>query len=812
MKFNLVNNSGKKLSDEYRNELDKMISIDEIYDGMMTLKTGRVCPGSDGFGRAFYHKFWSVLKVPLYSMYQEAMQKGILGATARRGIINLIPKKSKNKLLVKNWRPITLLNFDYKIWAKCIANRLDIVSRDLIGHQQFGFVRGRSIFGNIRRTAEVLSHLNKAHLPGIIIQIDFKKCFDRVEFNSIKKTFEYFGFGVNFVKMLSLLYSKLEMCTINNGFVSKYLDKTRGTNQGCPASPLVYTYCGEILAHLLLHDPNIHGLDLNGVHNVLAQFTDDTSVYLKFERLCVNTFINILTCVEEQMGLKVSYDKTTIYKIGSLAHSDATIYTRKNFKWSNDPIETLGVTIDLDGTGNNEANFKVAMQKMRGVCSTWYNRNLTLFGKALVINSLMGSLFVYKLSSVLDINNEQVQEYNKIVRDFIWQGKYPKIALTTLQKSKEQGGIKVMDIVAKQDSLLINWIFKLEEDPVLCECAYQILSPYLRNMIWNCNLDKKAIIQYFKDIHNFWVCVLLAWSKIHYVEPQSKVQVLNQFIWLNTHIRINNEVIEWKEWIEKSILDISDLYNGTRFKTSQELNVQWLQLWQIIQSIPVQWRQMLESENDGCSVKDVYRELLTCTLNRSKRIYNMLISDDKQLNKYARCWIQQGLSELTQEDYVRDFDRLYKITKERDFQYRLLLGKIICNSDLFDWHKLETDRCTFCGKERETMLHVFYECEELMEILEFFNELCVKESVDSPSRIAFVFNRIHDDCNHVLNWICIVLKQFIYKRRCGKQKPMKMLFELELKSKIRMEKHIAERKGSVEKFTRKWSPILYLAD
>ena len=117
-------------------------------------------------------------------------------------------------------RPITLLNCDYKIWAKTIANRLDSVSPYLIGNQQTGFMKGRSIFSNIRKTAEIVAHLNRSKQAGVIVQVDFEKCFDCVEFESIHKTFQYFGFGECFISMLMLLYSNLELCTINNGYTS----------------------------------------------------------------------------------------------------------------------------------------------------------------------------------------------------------------------------------------------------------------------------------------------------------------------------------------------------------------------------------------------------------------------------------------------------------------------------------------------------------------------------------------------------------------------------------------------------------------
>lgn len=56
-----------------------------------------------------------------------AFQTGQLSISQRLGIILLIPKKDKNLDFLKNWRPVTLLNTDYKIATKAITMRLEKV-------------------------------------------------------------------------------------------------------------------------------------------------------------------------------------------------------------------------------------------------------------------------------------------------------------------------------------------------------------------------------------------------------------------------------------------------------------------------------------------------------------------------------------------------------------------------------------------------------------------------------------------------------------------------------------------------------------
>ena len=71
-----------------------------------------------------YKVFWEDTKQFLLSALNFAHAKGCISITQRRGLITLVPKKNKPANLLKNWRPVTLLNCDYKIAAKSIANRM----------------------------------------------------------------------------------------------------------------------------------------------------------------------------------------------------------------------------------------------------------------------------------------------------------------------------------------------------------------------------------------------------------------------------------------------------------------------------------------------------------------------------------------------------------------------------------------------------------------------------------------------------------------------------------------------------------------
>ena len=87
----------------------------------------------------------------------------------------LIPKKNKNLLYLKNWRPISLLNVDYKIASKALALRLKKVISAIINSTQTGYVEGRFIDENIRLISDILNFTVDQDIEGIAFLLILKK-------------------------------------------------------------------------------------------------------------------------------------------------------------------------------------------------------------------------------------------------------------------------------------------------------------------------------------------------------------------------------------------------------------------------------------------------------------------------------------------------------------------------------------------------------------------------------------------------------------------------------------------------------------
>ena len=116
-------------------------------------------------------------------------------AEARMGLLY----KKKDKREIQNYRPITLLNTDYKTYTKILANRLREVAPKLIHKDQAGFMPKRSIYDQTKIVELMLKWSENAQAKGAIICLDQEKAYDRIDLNYLWKTMQAFEFPETFI-------------------------------------------------------------------------------------------------------------------------------------------------------------------------------------------------------------------------------------------------------------------------------------------------------------------------------------------------------------------------------------------------------------------------------------------------------------------------------------------------------------------------------------------------------------------------------------------------------------------------------------
>ena len=150
----------------------------------------------------------------------------------KQGIINLLPKTGKDISVLENWRPISLLNVDYKIATKVIANRMKNVLPKLIHESQTGFMKGRYIGENIRLILETLEYADDQNLPGILFFSDFEKVFDSINHDYMFKCLRHFNFSDDLINWVKLFYKDAKKLRCQQRTSLRFFScKKRGTTR-----------------------------------------------------------------------------------------------------------------------------------------------------------------------------------------------------------------------------------------------------------------------------------------------------------------------------------------------------------------------------------------------------------------------------------------------------------------------------------------------------------------------------------------------------------------------------------------------------
>ena len=200
---------------------DQEINENECKKALLELKNNKT-PGCDGLPVEFYKFFWNKVKCLILDSFHWSFKNKQLSLDQKRGIINLVPKPGKDLCQLKNWHPISLLNVDYKILTKILANRLQSCLDEIIYSDQVGYIKNRFIGENIRTTVDMMTYCKMKKVPLLITQIDFEKAFDSLSWDFMLKCLKKFNFGDSFISWVEILYNGIESCVINNGKASNF--------------------------------------------------------------------------------------------------------------------------------------------------------------------------------------------------------------------------------------------------------------------------------------------------------------------------------------------------------------------------------------------------------------------------------------------------------------------------------------------------------------------------------------------------------------------------------------------------------------
>jgi len=443
-----------KLDSDHSDSLEGEITKDEILKALKAM-AGDKSPGPDGLTREFYLSAFPSLGDVLVRLVNLCFQQGSLPLSSQTSYITLICKDVNNSENVKNWRPISLLNVDYKIISKVLCTRLGTVIGEVVHLDQTCAVPGRSIQDNCHLIRNVLDYVEQKNLPCAFLSLDQEKAFDRVSHEFLFKTLDSFGFGPNFQKWVKILYKDISSAVIVNQHISRSFPVTRSVRQGCGLSPALYVLTLEPLLHKIRQNPNIKGVQLPGSSDSakVTAFADDGLGFCTTDA-SVKSLLDMYHLYGKASGSKLNMSKTKGIFVGKWKSRSDHPFGISWIKQS----KIVGIISGQSVDANDQ--FSPLLTKFRTVLNSAKGRALSIFGKTVVCNVLALSKLWYR-GAVSPVSKHFVKLFQRETFRYIWGSTAEPIRRSVLYKSVLDGGLGVIHILSKLQAFQLKHLKSL---------------------------------------------------------------------------------------------------------------------------------------------------------------------------------------------------------------------------------------------------------------------------------------------------------------------------------------------------------------
>ena len=804
------------ISDNHKDHCDSIFTIDECSKALATMKTNK-SPGTDGLTTEFYTCFWNEIQHLVFESIQGAFNKEVLSCEQKRGVLRLLPKKGKDLSYVKNWRPISLLNTDYKLLTHILAKRLHTALPSVIAKDQSGYLQGRNIGINIRTITDIIESAEKHKDSSLLAFLDFEKAFDKLNWTFLQKTLQLFGFGPYLRKWVKIIYTDIESCIINNGTTSNYFKLKSGIRQGCPLSALLFILCVEILAIEFRHNCKIQGFKIGNEEFKLTQLADDTTLFLK-NIDSLREVLKVTKHFEKLSGLKLNDTKTEIFQVGPPLTSN---YTLLNLKWEKEKIYALGSWFYKDSQSSITHTFQSKLQMIAKIINIWSHRNLTWIGKIVIIKSLCISKINYAIST-LETPDWFLKQVKELIEKFLWNGKPARVKNSVMQNDVEFGGLRMTNLFCYNKAQKINWIkiFLLNKETM----PFKFLSTFINikfEHYLKCNVDPLAISQ---NMPNFYKEVLSAWFSLK-KKPFLVNEIQREVLWYNKYITINKKSIFKKKMYENGVVFLNDilddankLLNYAAFTMKFGNCISEYDYMCLRDAIPHEWRNTLTTNTHLQLIPDLEMVHITLGENnlkpvlftKSKHIYWLLYNQNITTPTCKQSWFEKhfvAFNDKTWKNIYTLAKYLTQDTKLVEFQFKIIHRVYATDSYVAKFDETVNETCIKCD-QINNIPHFFVDCIKVQQFwLDFKGWINnIEGKIIDLKTIDIIFGIIQT-CTFRINFLLLHAKWWIHVNREQKQNILFLPFLSYIKKIMYIEKQIALGRQSLTLYNLRFNVI-----
>ena len=713
----------KQLDENDKNLMDTELTAEEILNALKLSKNNS-SPGLDGLPIEVYKVFWGDLKEHLTNCFHHCFVTGSLAPSQNDSILSLLHKGGNlDRENIANWRPIALLNSDYKLLTKIFAIRLQSVIKKLVDSNQCGFVKGRKISYMLREIYDLIEREKDRGSSSIMLSIDYCKAFDTVSTRAIMKSLQLYNFGDNFLRWIEIILKNRKCSVKNAGFISKSFDMERGVRQGCPVSPILFILTSELFAASVRNDPSIKGIAIPDALRAIKirLFADDTTLFLRD----LIDYREILAKIKQfsifsglLLNKSKSYAMCFNNDIRNGSFRDGIKFVSK--------IKILGVHFSKECEARDlQENFSDKIKSLEKICAVWSRRGLSILGKITILKAFGISLFVNLIQSI-GIKPETVKIINSIMFRFIWHK--PRSKLKTIERIQrkilcnnyEQGGLRMINLEHFARSFTLGWVADLM-DPSYEDWKFLALDALGKvggRAAFRSSVSKKNF-KGLKNIKNkFWHDTLCFWLDSEKITQEDDSNLyLDSPLFNNKQLLYKKSPLFFSECIARNIIFIKDMFDKdsiisydtfkSMVKTPNSLliyNCIFNSLNKNLQKIDTTKVYITEEDQEQMDSGN--------TKLRRKCFYNSLNQPVEPPSE--NYWSNKLQNYFDKAYWVIAFKSTVE-SRLRVLHYKILM-KIFPTATILCKMKIKpTELCLECG-EPETIEHFFFECFKLKNI------------------------------------------------------------------------------------------------
>jgi len=273
-------------------------------------------PGPDGLSFLFYQEFRDIIKYDLVKLFNDFHRGDLDLFRLNFAMITLIPKVADARDM-KNFRPISLIKYSFKIFSKVLTNRLALVADRLVDTNQSAFIKGRYILESVVIAHEVVHNVHSSKQPGVILKLDYEKAYDRVSWDFLHEVLESRGFCNKWLSWMKCLIKGGSIGVNLNGEESPYFKAGKGLRQGDPILPLLFNLVGDVLTRILKKASEqdlIRGLltDFREGGVISLQYADVTILFSSIEDQHLKNLKRCLVLFENLSRMRINYHKSEL--------------------------------------------------------------------------------------------------------------------------------------------------------------------------------------------------------------------------------------------------------------------------------------------------------------------------------------------------------------------------------------------------------------------------------------------------------------------------------------------------------------------